>query len=271
MEAFNVNALSTQSPAVQTPKVQAQNVQVQKAPEKVNAGVKENQQPKEKSAERVTELSEKSASPEKVDLSREREDIASVSVSEDGDVVAVSENGVKALSEKEEDDAKVLREENEEFDITEETEEETYEPEINSLVGYTENQIFELYKDGRISYNDYQQHLEKEAAEKETAKAELEESDEEIAAASGALQRVEEENIAIENINGPEGAAAVDAMDRVKGNAPEDDNNSGNAIKIPGQISISVDEGSTKGEVQNTRNERKAAEEGRLWDYQLRA
>ncbi len=298
---INVNAMSVSAAAsVSKGNVNASNG-VNKAPRGAERAheVSDRKRQREKSGE----LSGKAtAKNEKVDLSREASEVASVSVSEDGDVVAVSENGARALNGEnggrgaagedgsvtrrggEKDIAleerRALSEERSELakeavEAAEEdgaVEEEGYEPEINSLVGYTDSQVEQLYRDGKISYNDMRETEEQREAVREAEKEEIEEMDAFNAKANDALRRQSLEDIAINNIEDEEDGEVFDAMERINngGQAPAGEPER-NAAEIPGTVVTDREAENREKEDRSMQNERRAEEAGRLWDYQLRA
>jgi len=107
---------------------------------------------------------------DKTKLDRQVEDsmrdpaVASVSISKDGDTTVVSQSGIRALEDIEETsltgknaDRLVREGHREDRDFSTE---DGYEPEIDSLIGYTQQQVEQLYRDGRISYYKYEENIE---------------------------------------------------------------------------------------------------------------
>ena len=269
MAAFNVNvnAGSTASPASDA--MRTSRTQHGIKPAQANENAAKVQSERKRQQEKAAALPENAQAAEKnrVDLSRENSEVASVSVSEDGDVVAVSENGVRALNE--EGSVTALRED--ENIALEEEEEEKYEPEITSLNGYTDSQVEQLYREGRISYNDMIRTQEEREEVRKAEEEEMEEMDAFNAATSDVLRRQEMEDIAISNIEDERSAEVFDAMERVSGgNALPPEEQARAATEVPGRVTFDANE-QGNAEQRATKNERKAEEAGRLWDYQLRA
>ncbi len=304
MAALNINVNAMSAPAV-TP-VSKGNGNASHSTNKAGQGAEHAREinDRKRQQEKPGELSgNETTKKEKVDLSREASEVASVSVSEDGDVVAVSEKGARALNGENgargaagEDGSVTKRGGEEDVALKEErralsaerselakeaaeaaeeegaVEEEGYEPEINSLAGYTDSQVEQLYRDGKISYNDMRETEEQREAVREAEKEELEEVDAFNAKANDALRRQNLENIAINNIEDEEDGEVFDAMQRINhsGQTPAGEPER-NAVQIPGTVVTDREAENRAKEDRSMQNERRTEEAGRLWDYQLRA
>ncbi|MCR4674630.1 MAG: hypothetical protein K5675_06445 [Lachnospiraceae bacterium] len=180
-----------------------------------------------------------------------------VARSKDGDTVQVSDDGATELSESK--DGIVVAESVELVDNRTEPDYEIELPEAPEIVvpettdsfeidgppygGYTAQQLETSYQQGEISAYAYNSELERRAAIREAAMGEVEETSEELGGLDAESERVEQADFAIETA--VESDSKIDIEDRME------------AIN------------------QTVENERTQArlteEEGRLWDYQLRA
>lgn len=237
---------------------------------------------------------------EQVDLSREAEDIASVSVSEDGDVVAVSDKGVKALNE--DGNGNAIREDSTDIEITDDAKEtvntaakeeedvsdkamkaveeqnaraeevrEILESQLEEKAedseemvanAVTARQVEQMFMEGKISEYEYEQKTEAISDKIQAEKEDFTAETNKMAGLNNVARNNELGAIEAENVT-KETEEAVDAMQRIRGNessAPEQ-----------GRPNVVTDNGNEAGGDQNAKDARKVEEEGRLWDYQLLA